>query len=81
MAFSLWARAQAKWRAILVYTALQTVMRFVTTYIYHEAAASPGLRLFASVALAATSIYCLVQTTLLLTSDRDGDDSWPPVWS
>lgn len=81
MAFSLWARAQSKWRAILVYTVLQTIMRFVSTYIYHEAATSPGLQLFSSLALAATSTYCLVQITLLLTTDRDGDESWPPVWS
>jgi len=80
MAQEIWARALAKWRGILVYALLQAVTRFVTAYIYHEAAV-PGLRLYASLASLATSIFCFLQIWNLLTADQDGDEAWPPLWS
>jgi membrane associated rhomboid family serine protease len=80
MAFEIWARAQAKWRGVFVYAALHAAMQFVTTLI-SSGTSSPGLGLFASLAGAATGIYCLVMLWQLLFADREGDDSWPPIWS
>lgn len=80
MAYDIWARATSKWRAMLVYVGLNAAMRFVTALIYTQSP-SPGIRFFASVASAATGIFCLVQMWRLLTQDQDGDEAWPPIWS
>jgi hypothetical protein len=80
MAFEIWSRAQAKWRGILVYVGLQVAMRLVTALIY-DGTSSAGLRVFASLAGAATGIYCVLQMWNLLLSDQPGDESWPPLWS
>lgn len=80
MLFDLWTRAQAKWRGLLVYSLLQATTRFVTSVIYHEAETS-GLRLYSSCVALATTVFCLTQLWLLLTTDRDGDEAWPPIWS
>ncbi len=76
----IWARAQVKWRGIVVYALLQAVTRFVTSVIYHQAEA-PSLQLYASVVSAATGIFCVWSTWRLLTTDQDGDEAWPPIWS
>lgn len=80
MLFEIWARAQAKWRGILVYALLNIAARLVTDYIYHQSN-SKGLRIFAALAGLATAIFCLVQTWRLLTKDIDGDQDWPPLWA
>lgn len=80
MAFDLWARAQSKWRGILVYTALQAAMRFVSAFIYGRALHVPGLQLYASVVQLATSVFCFTQILRLLTTDEDGDEAWPSLW-
>lgn len=80
VAFDIWARATAKWRGLLVYTALSMAMRIVTALIF---AGDPtlGIRLFAAAASVATTVFCLTQTWRLLMSDSDGDEEWPPLWS
>ena len=80
MAMEIWARATAKWRGILVYVLLQASMRFVTAVILMQDP-ERGLRLFASLAGLATSIYCFTMMWRLLLSDHPGDESWPPLWS
>lgn len=80
MAFEIWARATTKWRGILVYILLQAAMRFVTAVILMQGP-SQGLRIFASLAGLATSIYCMVRMWTLLLKDEDGDENWPPLWS
>jgi hypothetical protein len=76
----IWARAQAKWRGILAYSVLQAAMRFVTALIMaHEPLAI--VRLYASLALLATTIFTLVHMYRLLTRDEPGDEAWPPIWS
>lgn len=80
MAFEIWARATTKWRGILVYILLQASMRFVTGVILMQGP-SQGLRLFASLAGLATSIYCMVRMWTLLLRDEAGDENWPPLWS
>jgi hypothetical protein len=80
MAFDIWARAQLKWRGILVYTLLQAITRFVTQFIYTQST-HPALQLYASLVLLATTCFCLHRFYQLLTLDRDGDDAWPPIWS
>jgi len=76
----LWGRATAKWRGIVVYALLQAITRFVTAVIFHGTAV-PGLKLFASLVSLGTSLFCVISIYLLLTSDRDGDEAWPPIWS
>jgi hypothetical protein len=80
LAQEIWARATAKWRGILVYSLLQACMRFTTTLIY-QSAHTPGLRMYASLAGLATSLYTLVRTWQLLMTDTEGDENWPPIWS
>lgn len=80
MAMEIWARATTKWRGILTYVLLQAAMRFVTSVILMSAD-TRGLRLYASLAGLATSIYCLVSMWKLLLSDAPGDENWPPLWS
>ncbi len=80
MLLDIWARATAKWRGILVYAVLHACNRFVNTYIM-TVADTPGIRLYGALACAATSLFCLVQILLLLTTDRPGDEAWPPIWS
>lgn len=79
MAFDIWARATAKWRGILVYILLQAVTDAVTKVIRFESE-EPRIRLFASLVAIATTVFCLVNTILLLVRDRDGDEDWPPLW-
>ena len=80
MAYEIWARAQAKWRAIVVFALLQAGMRFVSGLIFTQSPSAP-VRLYASLALLATSTFCVVQMWRLLTRDEPGDESWPPLWS
>lgn len=80
MAQEIWARATAKWRGILVYSLLQACMRFTTELIYRTAP-TPGLRMYASLAGLATSIYTLIHLWKLLMTDEEGDANWPPIWS
>lgn len=80
MAYEIWARAQAKWRGIVVFALLQAAMRFVSALIFAQSP-SAGVQLYASLALAATSTFCVVQMWRLLTRDEAGDESWPALWS
>lgn len=80
MMHEIWARAQAKWRGILVYTLLNGMTRFVTDYIYYQSG-SQGLRMYAALAGLATAIFCLVQTWQLVMEDKDGDQTWPTLWA
>lgn len=80
MLYDIWARAQAKWRGIVVYSLLQAVTRFITAVIYHQSG-SPGLQLYASVVSLATNLFCVFSLWRLLTADSEGDESWPPIWS
>lgn len=80
VAMEIWARATAKWRGIVVFVLLQAAMRFVTAYIHMEAP-TQGLRLYASIAGLATSIYCFSSLWRLLLADHPGDENWPPLWS
>lgn len=80
MAFELWARATAKWRGLLVYTALSTAMRIVAALIFSQDP-TLGIRLFVAAASVATTLFCLIQTWQLLMSDNPGDEDWPPLWS
>lgn len=80
MIHDLWDRAQAKWRGILVYSLLHAVTRFVTAFI-HIRAETHGLKLYALLVSLAIGLFCLTQLWQLLTTDRDGDEDWPPIWS
>ena len=80
MAHDIWARAQAKWRGIVVYTVLQAAMRFVTALINAQSPTAI-VKLYASLALLATTVFTLVQMYRLLTRDEPGDEAWPPIWS
>lgn len=80
MAFDIWARAQAKWRGILVYALLQLSMRLATAFIL-AAEPAPVIRVYANLANAAMGIFCLVNIWQLIMQDREGDQSWPPLWS
>lgn len=80
MLYDIWARAQAKWRGIVVYTLLQAVMRFVTNVIYYHTESS-GWQLYASLVSLCTSMFCVWSLWQLLTEDQEGDQTWPPIWS
>ncbi|HYF91457.1 MAG TPA: hypothetical protein VD969_04345 [Symbiobacteriaceae bacterium] len=80
MAYEIWARATAKWRGVLTYIVLQAAMHFVTSVILMSAD-TQGLRLYASLADLATSVYCLIRMGQLLLTDAPGDEDWPPLWS
>lgn len=80
VAFEIWARATAKWRGMLVYILLQATMRFVTSVILMQEP-TQGLRLYATLAGVATSIYCMVRMWTLMLKDEPGDENWPPLWS
>lgn len=80
MAFDIFLRVQAKWRGILVYHLLSGFTSFVTRVIFFEAE-DPRLKLFANFVAVATTLYCIINTALLLFKDREGDEGWPPLWS
>ncbi|HYG58997.1 MAG TPA: hypothetical protein VD902_13135 [Symbiobacteriaceae bacterium] len=80
MAHDIWARAQAKWRGILVFALLQLSMRVATAFIL-AAEPAPGIRIYANLANAALGIYCLLSIWRLIMSDQEGDEAWPQLWS
>lgn len=79
MAFDIFVRVQTKWRGLLVFALLQAFTHFVTRVIFFEAD-DARLKLFANLVSIGTTLYCLINTALLLLRDREGDEKWPPLW-
>lgn len=79
MAFDIFARVQAKWRGLMVYMLLQAITHFVTRVIHFEAE-DARIRLWANLVSIATTLYCFINTALLLLRDREGDEQWPNLW-
>lgn len=80
MLHALWERFMLKWRGLLVYFLLDACSGPVYTALAGQAP-TDGLRIFAHLASVATAIYCFSHEVLLLTTDRPGDEKWPPLWS
>jgi len=78
--YDLWNRATAKWRGILVYVLLQAVTRFVTGVIALEAD-THWWKLYAALVSVGISLFCLTEMWRLLSTDSEGDENWPPLWS
>lgn len=80
MPFDIFVRMTSKWRGILVYSLLQAITHAVTRVIFYEAD-DHRLRVFANLVSIATTLFCMINTVLLLLKDREGDEQWPPLWS
>lgn len=79
MAFDIFVRVQAKWRGLLVYMLLQAFTHLATRLIIYKTPDSQ-VQLVANLVSLVTTLYCLINTSMLLFRDQDGDENWPPLW-